>query len=443
MMNDIEHMWPNLWPAAEKGQRVTPSRQLHCIVWAFALALAAESSWAAGPGLPGESSGGVFYTITHLPLGAYLILSFILLLSLANLMYQFGIAHSFRPGSVLRGLLGRGESQSSGGWRLSALKWPRKSGGRIEHAHRPTSISKLGELASDGVLAVRKAPAAPAVPSATMPTPLEGVNHSLPQFSAQGRPHPESVADAGMKADQEIFVPEFKFNSAVDLPSKEELVRREKEQLVVAGSIVGSDGEGIDAVVVYLEDEDGNRIGQSCRSAADTGEFKVLANEPGRYFLKAYKRGLIMEHAEPGPLPIEAGRIEGYTIKLIPEGCLIYGRVINRTQALLGPQSEVRVQVGSEEVPRPVLIDSEGGFRVRGVPGNSQCRIQVVDEGGRTLAFSEWFNTAEKKEILMNVIVTDTMKAQAGSASPSAGPEPAEKTDADAGARPSGSLHSA
>jgi len=444
MMNDIEYMWPNRWPAAEKGQRVTPYRQLHCIAWGFALALTTLcDSWAAGPGLPGEGSGGVLYTITHLPLGAYLVLCFILMLSVANLMYQFRIAHSFRPGSVLRGLLGQGDGQTSGGWRLSALKWPRKSGARIGHAHRPTSISKLGDLSSDGVLAVRKAPAAPDTSPATIPTPLDGMNHPLPQFSAQGKPAPESPSDAELKADQEVFVPEFKFNSAVDLPSKEELVRREREQLVVAGSILGPDGEGIDSVVVYLEDEGGNRIGQSCRSAADTGEFKVLANEPGRYFLKAYKRGLLMEDAKPGPLPIEAGKIEGYTIRLVPEGCLIQGRVINRTHALLGPQSEVRLHVGSQQVPRSVLIDSDGGFRVRGVPGNSQCRIQVVDEAGKTLAFSDWFSTSEKKEILMNVTITESPGAQTDSSSPGSDPKAPEKAEADASPRPSGSVHSA
>ncbi len=75
---------------------------------------------------------------------------------------------------------------------------------------------------------------------------------------------------------------EFKFASAVDVPTAEELMRREKEQMVVSGAVTDASGKGMGSVIVYLTDLEGNRVGQSCRSAPETGEFKVLINEPGK-----------------------------------------------------------------------------------------------------------------------------------------------------------------
>ena len=71
------------------------------------------------------------------------------------------------------------------------------------------------------------------------------------------------------------------------------------------------------SVIVYLTDEEGNRVGQSCRSMPDTGEFKVQVNHPGRYQLHGYKRGFVMGEGEPVLLPIESGKIEGFNLHMI------------------------------------------------------------------------------------------------------------------------------
>lgn len=429
-------------PSSEELRRGAASAWWpRCLVCAVLLTGATLGhSWAAGPGAPGESSAGIFHAITHLPLGAYLILFFIFALSVANLIYQGRVAQSFRPFSMIRGLLG-GEDRSSGGWSFTGLKGPEKRSARPGHVHGPTSISNVRELASDGVLAVRQVSGPRDIASSSIPTPLEGLNHCLPQFSTQGRPQPGSPRVVGPSVAQEAAIPEFKFSSAVDLPSQEELERREKEQLVVTGAVLGPDEEGIESVVVYLEDEEGNRIGQSCRSALGTGEFKVLANELGRYVLKAYKRGLTMEQSEPAALPIEAGKIEGYTIRMIPEGCMLHGKVFNGTQLPLGTLFEVQLHVSSQGLFRSVLTDSVGGFRIGGIPRNSECRIQVLDENGSTLAVSEWFDVGEKKEILMDVTITEASLAESGDFSSESGPEPLEAAEAQPSSRPAGSSH--
>jgi hypothetical protein len=378
-------------------------------VMGLALALTAfaiENSWAAGPTAPGEQNGGILYALTHLPVAAYIILFLISALSVANLVYQARFSPSGRPLSTLWTLVGGRDRRSEGGWSLTGLKAKGSRLARFGRAHAPTSISTTKELASDGILAVRKVEKTQGASSQSIPTPLDGINHRLPQFSSQGGAQPGAPSALIPKAHQDHAITEFKFSSAVDLPSPEELERREKEQLTVSGAVLGSDGEGIDSVVVYLTDEQGTRIGQSCRSASGTGEFKVLVNEPGRYILRAYKRGLIADGGEPEPLPIEAGRIEGFTIKMIPEGCQIHGKVINETAAPLTAGCEIRLDVRGHEGFRSVFTDSTYGFKILGVPHNAECRLQVLDRTGRILAASRWFETGEKKEMTMNVAVT-------------------------------------
>jgi len=296
----------------------------------------------------------------------------------------------------------RKSRRSEGGWNLTG---PKAHGTRFGRAHAPTNVSTAKELASDGILAVRKATGTQETSPLSIPTPLDGINHKLPQLSAHGVPQPGATGMVEAKVSQEAAATEFKFSSAVDLPSQEELERREKGQLVVSGTVLDAVGEGIDSVVVYLTDEQGNRIGQSCRSASGTGEFKVLVNEPGRYAVRAYKRGLILDAGEPEPLPIESGRIEGYAIRMIPEGCLVHGKVINQTAASLTAECEIQLHVRGQETVRSVFSDSAYGFRINGVPNHVECRLHVIDTAGSLLATSPWFETGEKREIVMNVTV--------------------------------------
>jgi hypothetical protein len=427
---------------AEKQSRFVPTAS-HTGYFVCALALAVVTlgdAWGAVAGVPGEASTGILYVVTHLPFATYLILFFILVLSVANLIFQgLGSHQLWRPLDILRASLERKGNPSGGGWSLGGFKWSRKHLTRPGRAHGASSLSPAGERVSDGVLAVRKVNGRQNASGPSMPTPLEGMNHRLPQFSAHVGSEPGSPRVYDQKASKEALAPEFKFSSAVDLPSQEELERREKEQLVVAGSVVGLDGEAIDSVIVYLMDEEGNRIGQSCRSAPETGEFKVLVKEPGQYTLTAYKRGLILEVTEPMALPIESGKIEGYTVRMIPEGCLLHGKVINETPTSLGPVFEVRCHWGGQGAFRSVLTDSAGGFRMSGVPHNSECHIQVIDKEGRTFAVSEKFETGEKKEIVMNVAITNVEAPEVESSPSDKDPDPSQEPVAEASPQSAGS----
>jgi hypothetical protein len=59
---------------------------------------------------------------------------------------------------------------------------------------------------------------------------MEGVNHSLPQFSAAGEAQTGTPRILEREIDQKPPSQEFKFSSAVDLLSQKEMERREKDQ---------------------------------------------------------------------------------------------------------------------------------------------------------------------------------------------------------------------
>jgi len=222
---------------------------------------------------------------------------------------------------------------------------------------------------------------------------------SLPQSVTPRITHGKTEKKAAPQA--------FKFASAVDLPSAEEIERREKNQLVVTGAVLGPDGKGIASVIVHLIDRKGNRIGQSCRSMADTGEFKVLSNESGKYVLSGYKRGYVMESSEPLALPIESGRIEGYNLRMIPEGCVVHGKVLTES-GVPGPE-DLTVKCLSKSEPgfaRSARTDSKGVFRIYGVPVNSKCFVEVHATDGNLLARSVHFETVQKKEIYQEVKIS-------------------------------------
>jgi hypothetical protein len=236
------------------------------------------------------------------------------------------------------------------------------------------------------------------------PTPLDGLNHPMPSLAPSagtqtGAPRIVEWQPQKKKPSSQ----DFRFSAAVDVPSPEEQERREKEQLVVAGSVTGPDGQGIAMVIVYLTDEQGNRVGQSGRSVAETGEFKVLVNEPGRYFLNAYKRGYVPEIAESTLLPIESGKIEGYEFKMIPEGCLVSGTVFNDPSGMVVPGVEVKCVSRTGEFSRSSFTNAEGHFRISAIPVNSECHLEVLSENGKVIGESHPFETVQKKEISQDI----------------------------------------
>lgn len=272
--------------------------------------------------IPGEEQAGIFYTLTHLHPVAYAILFFVFVLWVLTLLYQGRLSG---VGSLLlrwsRGLSGSKYQGEHPGVVPSLVVDERIRARRGPRA-KPDKATKDGDPGGGGVGNPRVL-ARTGGAGAGQPTPLDGMNHRLPRFSPTEGEGPAELAtgDTGQKRTTPPPHP-YKFTSAVDLLSPEEMEKRKKEKLVVSGTVTGPDGKGIPSAIVYLADEDGKRLGRSYLSAPETGEFKVLTNRPGRYFLLAHKRGYVMEQANPGVLPIESGKIEGYSLRMMPDGSI-------------------------------------------------------------------------------------------------------------------------
>jgi hypothetical protein len=375
---------------------------------------------AGAPTIPGEGRHGFFYVVTHLHPLAYLILFLIFVLSVINLVVQGWVPVRVWPLSRIDSLspnMGKKGVHSS---RKQGLERTRPDlPGKAKSGKAGHSPGGRG-AGDDGIVGVRRvAKGLDRGTAVDMPTPMEGINHSLPQFtstSAAGRTGSPRILEH--EPDQKQPAQEFRFSSAVDVVSQIELERREKEQLVISGTVTGSDGQGIAAVMVYLTDPEGTRVGQSSRSARDTGEFKVLVNESGRYALNGYKRGFIMESSEPLILPIETGKIEGFNFRMMPEGCLVRGRVLLDGETAGAPDFEVRCICAGGAFSRADRTDPAGEFRISGVPLASKCVIEVRGTAGEVLGRSAPFETLHKKEIYRKVAISPVPAAAEMSAIP-------------------------
>jgi hypothetical protein len=386
-----------------------PAIRLRCFVacssWRFflfvpMLALVFPGDSCASQAIPGEAQAGLFYTITHLHPAAYFILFLILLLSVANLIFQFGLTGLLRPVWFLVSLV-RGLSEDHGGPPvLRGLTRARFGNPAVRGNNEPTSGIGKSDNRDVPVILVRKmekSDEAPSMPHA--PTPLEGVNHPLPKLSSASSQRSGAPRVMGSDREQKASASEFKFSSAVDVPSQEEIERREKSQLIVAGSVTGVDGKAIPSVIVYLTNEEGDRVGQSCRSKPETGEFKVLINEPGTYRINGYKRGYVMDQNEPMALPIESGKIEGLNFHMIPEGCIVTGSLVMDDDEKGVSDHEVTCVCRSENYSRSVKTDDNGRFQINGLPVNSQCILEVRAPDGNLLTRTDAFQTVQKREV--------------------------------------------
>lgn len=345
----------------------------------------------AASSMPGESSPRIFHTITHLHPAAYLILFLIFVLSLANLVFQGFLSFSGWP--FLQGVE-----------LLRKLPFASLKEGTKRRRRTGPNDSTVNRQLEDAVMAVRRVGKTPSQKARIdIPTPLDGVNHPMPVFGQNDRGGTGLPRMVESPPEKRTLAQEFKFSSAVDIPSPEEVERREKEQLVVSGIVKGPDGKGIESAIVFLTDLEGNRVGQSCRSMHDTGEFKVLMNEPGKYILSGYKRGYIMESAEPLVLPIESGKIDGLTLRMIPEGCVVQGRVVLDAVSNLSPNFEVKCVCGEGAFSRAGKTDATGEFRIPGVLANSKCYIEVRGSDGSLLTKTDPFETVQRKEIYREV----------------------------------------
>ncbi len=359
-------------------------------VWCLLICLAASgflpALCEAASAIPGEGQHGFFYKVTHLHPVVYFILFLIAVLSLINLVVQGWLPIRLWPHSHFETpstRMGSRGAHAAAKHRLERESPGLRTKAKLGQASRKPLSQEAG---AEGIVGVRHvARDSNRSLSANIPTPMEGINHSLPQFASTGETQTGSPRVLEREPDQKPPEQEFRFSSAVDILSQQEMERRGKEQLVVSGTVKGPDGQGIQAVMVYLTDQAGNRVGQSSRSARDTGEFKVLVNEPGRYALNAYKRGFIMEINESLILPIESGKIEGFNFRMIPEGCLVYGRVLVEGEMVDVPDLEVRCICADGAFARSDRTDQGGEFKISGVPLVSKCCIEVCGTGGEVL----------------------------------------------------------
>ncbi|MFC1835031.1 carboxypeptidase-like regulatory domain-containing protein [Thermodesulfobacteriota bacterium] len=379
-------------------------------VWFIASWAFPTDTWA-GTKIPGEDGPGLFYTITHLHPAAYLILFFIFVLSVVNLIYGGHITPRFWPFSKLTSLLrGRGPQRSSSGAVKRAVPRkavPKRSGIDSQVVAAGKAVAPLKDEVSGPRPMVKKSEQT----VSDRPTPLDGLNHPMPQFN------PPGVVLSGVpkveEQDEELQdrAKEFRFTSAVDLPSPEEQERREKEKLVVSGRVKGPDGKILPSVLVFLADHEGNRVGQSCRTNDDTGDFKVQVNEQGRYVLHAYKRGYIIENPDPLVLPSESGRLEGMNFSMIPEGCLVQGRVLLEGSGEKVPGLQVVCINETDGTARSGRSDGSAAFKISGVPHNSRCFVEVRDDEGTLLAATESFETGQRRNIYREIKISAKPKS--------------------------------
>ncbi len=363
------------------------------------------ASIAAGQ-IPGEEQIGVFRTITHLHPAAYVILLFVFFLSVLNLIYQGWLsqgAWSLAGALALRrSLTGKGLVKRPDAAPSSAVG--EKS--RVRVGPRTQHDQASEEADAGGVVGKPRVVTRAGRTRVSQPTPLEGVNHPLPSFSpSEGRSPAEETTIETRQGPKTPAPHQFKFTSAVDLLSPEEIEKRDKEKFVVTGTVSGPDGKGIPSVIVYLADEEGKRLGQSYLSTPETGEFKVLTNKPGRYVLHGYKRGYIMDPAKPGVLPMQSGKIEGYSLRMIPEGCIVHGKVTFEEEVVPSSALAVKCVVEGSSFSGFGRVGQSGSFMLHGVPLESRCHLEVRARDGEVLAISDPFETRQERHVTQNVTI--------------------------------------
>jgi len=401
MIDRIHHV-----PLLKRGHKRCSWCRFTCFLLLATLLLPADLF--AGPTIPGEGQAGLFYTMTHLHPAAYFILFLVFVLSVANLVFQFGISRFTRPVSFVFSFFRGASDDYDGPPVLKGLQRSRIRTSAPEPDRHVRRTTRNLVPRDEAVISVRKVTKAVETPSATVtPTPLEGVNHALPNLTELPSRQAGSPRVKSSQPDQKTSASEFKFSTAVDVPTPEEVERRERTHLVVSGSVLGADGKGIPSVIVYLTDGAGNRVGQSCRSMPETGEFKVLINEPGKYRIYGYKRGFVMEQGEPPQLPIESGKIEGFNFRMIPEGCVVLGRVVREPGGEGLPGHEVSCICRADNYSRSSRTNADGEFRISGVPVNSKCFLEVRGEARDLRTTTDTFQTVQKRELYSEIKVAD------------------------------------
>lgn len=349
----------------------------------------------------------LLYFITHLHPTIYLILFGVFLLSMVNLAVQTRLVFWLKSAINGRfsGNVSRDSSELNGF--IGKISRKKRPGNFRKTIRGPESYRMSKEPLQDGIVSVRPSSSLTVEnPEEIIPTPLDGENHTLPDFDLSSKPKNQSKRVKSSDPENgKSTLKEFKFSSAVDLPSIEEIERREKEKIVVTGRVIDPSNNGLATAVVYLLDKDGNKMGQSCRTNSDSGAYRVQANEGGAHSINVYKRGYVMNSDGPVKLPARNGKVEGFDVHMLPEGCLIHGKVSSKIGQLPLEGLTVKCDCRSEQYKFSSTTNSKGLFQALGAPLNSECVIQVLSPEGTVLLDSKPFETVQKKQIFMDLRV--------------------------------------
>lgn len=387
-------------------KRIIPNIVGSFLVWFLLIGFQQPLALAGAP-IQADRDMSLLYFITHLHPTIYLILFGVFLLSMVNLAVQTRLVFWLK--SAVNGRFGgnvsRDSSELSGFiGRISRKKRP---GNFRKTIRGPESYRMSKEPLQDGIVSVRPSSSLTGEnPEEIIPTPLDGQNHTLPDFDLSSKPKNQSKrAKSSDPENGKTTLKEFKFSSAVDLPSVEEIERREKEKIVVTGRVIDPSNNGLATAVVYLLDRDGNKMGQSCRTNSESGAYRVQANEGGAHSINVYKRGYVMNSDGPIKLPARNGKVEGFDVHMLPEGCLIHGKVSSKIGQLPLEGLTVKCECRSEQYKFSSTTNSKGLFQALGAPLNSKCVLQVLSPEGTVLLDSQPFETVQKKQIFMDLRV--------------------------------------
>lgn len=374
----------------------------------FLLVMCPSSQVWAGAPIQADRDMSLLYFVTHLHPTIYVILFGVFLLSMVNLAVQTQLVSWFKLSlqNRLRGNISRDSSGADGFiGRIGKKSRPKNFRKPIRG---PESYRMSKEPLQDGIVSVRSVSSVSADNAEEIiPTPLDGEDHRLPEFSLSSNPKSKANKVKSHDSQKETTTPtkEFKFSSAVDLPSPEEIERRGKEKIVVTGRVIDPLNSGLATAVVYLVDKDGNKMGQSCRTNSDSGAYRVQSNEGGAHSINVYKRGYVMNSDGPIKLPAKNGKIEGFDVHMMPEGCLIHGKVSSTSGQNPIEGLTVKCDCRSEQYKFSSTTNSKGAFQALGAPLNSECVIQVLSPDGNVLLDSKPFETVQKKQIFMDLKV--------------------------------------
>jgi hypothetical protein len=99
---------------------------------------------------------------------------------------------------------------------------------------------------------------------------------------------------------------------------------------------------------------------------------------------------------------------------MIPEGCMVHGKVIFSGNAAETTGVEVRCVSERGTLTRSDKLNSLGAFKIYGAAFDSRCFLEVRGSAGDLLATSEAFATGRKREIYREIVIPVPDAAQAG-----------------------------